>query len=280
MKQGLTILTAISVLIFGQKGFGQSSWEVQQKITLDRYTSYQGTIENGRKFQLYLVPSSQACPKEQGPSRRIRVEGWYRIDNGLKTPLIGFSSDEICNSSLTLFVPQKRSEAFVDEHCKPLNTKERFEQLPRERPGILVWNKANGQKQKIKLQQVHPFSWNTQAQIAIHANGLLLKTVDLSALSKNTFIEQVEIIGKKHINNKFHVLLKYAHRSKPGSYGRGMCANGIEEFIAHLVINQDCEVALFEQERLNSCLLQLDGNTVNYDPKHPELGIATNTRAH
>jgi len=279
MKQSLTILTAISVLIISLKSFGQSSWEVKQKITLDRYTSYQGTIKSGQKFQLYLAPSSHACPKEQGPTRRIRVEGWYRIDEGLKTPLMGFSIDEICNNSLTLYVPQKRSEAFVDEHCKPLNTKESFEQLPK-RPGILLWNKANGEKEKIKLQQVHPFSWNTQAQIALHANGLLLKTVDLSALSKNTFIEQVEIIGKKHINNQFHVLLKYAHRSKHGSYGRGMCANGIEEFIAHLVVNQDCKVALFEQERFNSCLFQLDGDTVNYDPKHPELGIVANTRTH
>ncbi len=275
MKQTVTILIITFFLVSSQSIMGQANWSFEQKVDFNRYTSYEGTINNGHQIMMYLKESYETCNKNSNHRTLRKVYGWYQYNNAeKKVPLVGFACyDDACNHFLELFVPQDPIKYSFDKNCRLLKAKETFRQESSWQAGTFEWQTNDGQKHSINLKPVHTFSWATNATILFNINGVEIETFNLNALAKNDYIESIEIVGEKRVDNKFHLLLKYSHQSKPGSYGNGMCGNGIEEFIAHLVVDNDFEVEAFESQQLRSCIYNIYNAEVFFDVNQPELGI-------
>ena len=249
------------------------AWFFQQKVTLNRYSSYEGKTDNGHQIKLYVKKSYSTCFSNKYKQPLQVVYGWYKYRSDSNKPLVGFICDTACSNFLILYVPEDPISYTFDDDCNIPNAKEIFRQKQNWNDGRFVWQMSNGQKQNLQLEPVHAFSWVTNAQISFYINGIELKTFSLNQLADNDYIENINILGEKRVDNKFYLLLKYSHQSKPVSYGQGMCGNGIEEYIAHLVIGEDFRVISFEKNRLQSCLLDLNDDDILFDINHPELGI-------
>lgn len=241
----------------------------QQKVTFNRYSSYEGKTENGHQIKLYVKKSYGTCFSNKYKQPLQLGYGWYKCSSGSRKPLMGFICDMACSEFLMLYAPEDPISYMFDDDCNLPKAKEIFRQEQNWNDDRFVWQMSNGQKQNLQLEPVHAFSWVTNAQFSLYINGIELNTFSLNQLADNDYIENINILGEKRVDNNFYLLLKYSHQSKPGSYGQGMCGNGIEEYIAHLVVGVDFRVLSFEKNRLQSCLLDLNDNDILFDIDHP-----------
>lgn len=273
MKQIIAKKLIILALSFCNVISGQENWSFQQKITLNSYSSYNGKTDGGQQIKLYIKRSNSTCFSNKYKQPLQVVYGWYKYGSDSKKPLVGFICNTVCSNFLQLYTPEDPISYTFDDNCNIPKAKEVFRQEQNWNDGRFVWQTSNGQKRNLWLEPVHTFSWVTNAQLLFYINGIELKTFSLNQLTNNDYIENIDILGEKRVDNKFYLLLRYSHQSKPGSYGQGMCGNGIEEYIAYLEVDADLKVTAFQKEQLNSCLYDIENDNILFDAKHPEHGI-------
>ena len=269
-----TVILALFI-ISSNSLFGQGEWSFKQKVDFDRYTTYQGMIDEKYPITMYLINSYESCSEDYSRWTPRKVYGWYMYDKvGKKIPLVGhICYADACKSFLELYVPEEPINYSFDENCNLLGAKEVFRQERGWDSKTFEWQMKEGQKYPVHLQPVHVFDWSTKAHVTLTINAVHIETYNVSELAQNKYIEDIEILGEKSVDNKFHLLFKYSHQSNPGSYGFGMCGAGIEEFIGHMVVDSDFEVVSFKKIQLHSCIESFDNDDVFFDANRPELGI-------
>ena len=107
----------------------------------------------------------------------------------------------------------------------------------------------------------------------LSVNKIEVASIDLSEISGNEYIEDVEVLEQGTKKGHLHLIFRYSYQSNPGSYGRGSCGAGIEEFVGYIRVDGNFEVDTFDKLQTQSCI---DSNAVvevEYDKGHPEFGI-------
>ena len=271
----MRILVLILFIISSNSLFGQGEWSFKQKVDFDRYTTYQGTIDEKYPITMYLINSYESCSEDYSRWTPRKVYGWYMYDKvGKKIPLVGHVCyADACESLLELYVPEDPINYLFDENCNLLEAKEVFRQERGWDSNTFEWQMKGGQKYLVHLKPIYKFSWSTKANVTLTINNVDIETYSISELAENESIEDIAILGEKRVGDKFHLLFKYSHQSNPGSYGFGICGAGIEEFIAHLVVDRDFEVVSFKKIQLHSCIESFDNDDIFFDANRPELGI-------
>jgi len=143
-----------------------------------------------------------------------------------------------------------------------------------------LWRQKGGRQKggdtyPVRLNVKHEFSWKTTATLKFQINDLTISEINLTQLSKNDYIEGIKIISQKRVSGKFHILMQYSHQSNPGSYGHGSCGAGLEEYAAHLIINESFEIESFDKLLYRSCINNIFKNKAPYNIEKPELGLIT-----
>ncbi|RFN58174.1 hypothetical protein [Marixanthomonas ophiurae] len=276
----MKILFITLLFVLGQNLLGQANWSFDQKVDFNRFITYEGVIDKTHQINMYFKESYEACSDNSRNRTDRIVYGWYQYNKaGKKVPLVGYvCQDNACKNLVELFVPIDPINYSFDENCRLIEAKESFKQERGWQSDRFERQTDDDQKHPVSLKPIHKFSWLTKATILFNINGVEIETFNLTELTQNNYIESIEIIGVKRMGTTFHLLIKYSHQSKPGSYGKGMCGNGIEEFIAHLVINNDFEVESFERKQLRSCIYNIDNVDVSFDANQPELGIESKNK--
>ena len=269
-----TVFLIVS-LISSHHLIGQANWSFVPKIDFDRYASYQGTINGKYPITMYLEESYKPCKEDYSRWTPREVYGWYMYDKiGKKIPLVGHVCyADVCESLLELFVPENPIDYTFDEDCSLIGAKEVIRQKNGWASNRYEWQMKDAQSYPVYLEPTHAFSWSTQATLLLKINNIEIESFNLTELTENEYIENIEILGEKRVEDKFHLLFKYSHQSNPGSYGFGMCGAGVEEFVGHMAINSNFEVASFEKIQTRSCINSSDNVEVFFDVSHPELGL-------
>jgi len=192
---------------------------------------------------------------------------------GKKIPLVGHVCyADACETYKVLYVPDDPVNYSFDDSCGMSDAKEVFRQERFWDPGQMVWRMKGGEELPVDLETEHEFSFFTQANLILKMNDIGFAKFDLSRLTDNKYIDYVEILGQKWIDNHFHIIFKYSHQSNPGSYGYGNCGSGIEEFLGYIKVDKNFDVAAFKTIQTHSCIESKDTEVI-YDIDKPELGI-------
>lgn len=252
----------------------QRKWSFETKIDFNTYSSYKGTINGKYPITMYLEESYETCTEDYRRSTPRKVYGWYMYDKvGVKIPLVGHVCyADICDNVLELFAPEDPVDYAFDENCKIIGAKEVFRQNADSH--LFEWQMKNGEKYPVELTPVHKSSFVTNANLLLKINNIEIESFNINKLAENDWIDSMEILASKRVNDKFHLIFKFSHQSNPGSFGFGMCGAGTEDFVAHMVVNNEFKAESFSKIQVASCVNSFDDVEVAYDPEHPELGIA------
>lgn len=269
-------LLIYSLVFFSLNLKAQEHWLFKSQVSFDRYEIFKGTINGKYPITMYREESYESCSKYASRWTPRLVYGWYKYNNvGTKIPIVGsICYADACESYLKLFVPEDFTKYSIDENCDMLNFREVFSQEQGQE--LMQWQMAGKDKYPVQLTPVHEFSWRTRVDLNLEINEIEIEKFNLSELSKNEYIENVEILSQKFIGDKFYMIIQYSHQSNPGSFGHGMCGAGLEQYIGHLKIDKNFRVQSFEEIQTSSCINSFDNVNVIYDVNKPELGIRKN----
>jgi len=125
----------------------------------------------------------------------------------------------------------------------------------------------------VELKPIHHFSWNTEVTIGLEIRGIEISEINLTELSEIEYIQTVEILAAKEIENNFYAIIEFGHMTNPGSSGSGHCGAGYERYLGFLKINSGLEIEQFEFHQTWSCIRYIPEDKFTFDKGHPEKGI-------
>ncbi len=270
----MKILAISLMLVLTQFAVGHSKWSLESRIDFERYSIYNGTINNMYPITMYLEESNESCSKYPSRWTPQKIYGWYMYDKiGKKIPLIGnVCYADACESYLKLFVPENPIDYSFNENCDLINAKEAFIQKKGWSANKMEWNMKTGNTYPVFIEVEHKFSWVTTASLILKINDIELRSFDLSKLANNEYIEQINILAQKRVGDNYHIIFNYLHQSNPGSNGHGICGAGIEEFIGYVIVNNEFEVESFKSIQTLSCINSFETEVI-FNSEYPENGI-------
>ncbi|WMN11606.1 hypothetical protein QYS49_38995 [Marivirga salinae] len=269
------VITIFLIIFISAHSFAQGKWSIDHEIIFDRYIVYEGAIDEKYPIIMRLEESSEACTNMASKWTPRLVYGWYMYKKiGKKIPLVGsVCYTDQCESSKELFVPSDPINYSFTDKCQINEFKEQFIQQKGDQD--FLWKQKDGDTYPVKMNIKHEFSWKTTAILKFQINDLTISEINLTQLSKNDYIERIKTISQKRASGKFHILIQYSHQSNPGSYGHGSCGAGLEEYAAHLTINESFEIESFDKLLYRSCINNIFEIKAPYDVEKPELGLIT-----
>jgi len=264
----------ILLLITSQPSLGQNNWSIKSDIKFDRYIIYKGIIDSKYPFTMYLEKSGKTYNGEYNRWTPKMLYGWYMYDKvGKKIPLVGhFCNADACESYIKIYVPNDPVNYTFDDNCALIDAKEIFTQDKDMAPYGMEWQLNGGERLPVRLETKHKFKWTTKASLVLMINNIEIKTFNLSYLTQNELIENINILAKRKVGNSFHLILEFSHQSNPGSYGYGMCGAGVEKYLSYLKINNTFDIEKIETIQTYSCIESKEIE-VDYNQNHPEQGI-------
>lgn len=267
-------ILVLSILLISNHLFGQATWTFEPKAEFERYSIYKGMIDNKYSITMYIEESGEPCNNDYGRWVPNKLYGWYMYDRiGKKIPIVGhYCYSDPCESYKMLFVPQDPIDYIFDENCNIKDAKEIFRQERRWAPNHMEWQMNDGVKYLVSLEVIHESTWKTKAYITLKINNIDIETFDLTKQTQNDYIENIDVLGKKRVDDDFHLILSYSHQSNPGSRGYGMCGAGFEKFLSYIKINNNFEIETFEKIQTYSCISFIE-TEVTFDIDNPELGF-------
>ncbi|NMM47616.1 hypothetical protein [Marinigracilibium pacificum] len=267
------LLLFFSLVFISTSIFAQGKWSFSYDIQFDRYTTYEGTIDNKYPIKMRIEESGNSCSSKSTKWTPRLVYGWYMYTKiGTKIPLVGHVCySDACESYKELFVPSDPIDYSFDNECEMIDYKEKFTQQKGAKN--FTWNQKGGKTYPVNLNVTHEFSWLTKATLGFKINNLTIAEFNLTELSENKYIEWVKIIAQKRVAGKYYLLFEYSQQSNPGSYGYGVCGAGIEQYVAHLIINENFEIESFDKVLHSSCINDIYDNELPYNIEKPELGL-------
>ena len=225
---------------------------------------------------MYLKESYRPC-KNGGTRYTPRVVyGWYSYDNiGKKIPLVGHVCyADMCENSMKLFVPENIFNYSFDENCDVINAREAF--TTPQGKSAMTWQIAEKERLSVELNVKEEFTWETKAYLEVFVNNIEMVSINFSEIAKNDYIESIEVIAEKVVNNNLHLIIRYSHQSNPGSFGGGNCGAGIEEFISYVKIDENFNPLNFHEIQSSSCIYNIYDKETEYDLSKPQDGIRDN----
>ncbi|MEQ8553905.1 MAG: hypothetical protein RIC06_08440 [Cyclobacteriaceae bacterium] len=267
------IASIILIMLTASQTFAQSEWSIDHEITFDRYSVYEGAINDKYPIIMRLEESSKSCNEMASRWTSRLVYGWYMYKKiGKKIPLVGsVCYADPCEKFQELFVPADPINYTFNDKCDIIEFKEKFTQNRGDK--VFYWKQNGGNTYPVTLNVTHEFSWKTSALLHFQINGLTITDINLTQLSQNEYIEGIKLIAQKAVSGQYHILLEYYHQSNPGSFGHGACGAGLEEYIAYLILNRNFEIESFEKTLYRSCINNIFSDEKPYDLERPELGI-------
>ena len=269
------LILIIQLIIVGATA-SQSNWDLKPKIEKEDYFLLKGNIGEKYPITMYLTYSWDYCGKRKDNRWNARgLKGWYYYDKlKKKIPLVGAMKCSDPNHFTKLFVSENILDTVHGQTCnveyyKEMFTNEScffFEKMRWEQSG------KNGAL-PVHLKTVHDFSWKTNVTIVLELNELEIRSFNLTELTENEFIENVQILTKKATDNYFYSIIKFGHPTNPGSSGSGHCGAGYERYIGFLEINNELESEKFEYYKTSSCLEYIDEEKYGYEVDFPAKGI-------
>jgi len=130
----------------------------------------------------------------------------------------------------------------------------------------------------VELNQTHPFSRATTAELEFFLKGLKMATFDLSNLTKIEVIQSVEVLSSKEVEGNFYSIFKFGHSTNPGSSGKGQCGVGYEGYLGFIKMNPQFELEEFEYVQTQSCIKNIDSELYFFDKENPQTGIKKNDK--
>jgi len=264
-------------LLVTLKAFSQQTWQLIPNIERNAYYYLEGSIDNKYPISMYLELTGGFC----GPNNNNRwnprlMKGWYEYKNiGKKIPLIGsFNGSDGADYYLKMFAPITITDTLPLVNCELSEYKEMFFIKYGFSMDTMDWMKygQNPLFYPVFLKETHQFSWHTVATLLLNINGFNLTEFNLSELTKDQYIDKVDVEASNYINGKFYFILRFGHTTIPGTSGSGYCGAGWEEWLGFLEINDELDVAKFEYFQNESCLNFIE-TVYHFDKSHPELGI-------
>ncbi len=268
-------LSAVIVLTCGFAAVAQSTWSFQPHIESHNFYLFKGKIDGKYPIKLYLEHTWRYCGSGNNNRWKARgLVGWYTYDNiGKKIPLIGSINGGHANEFIKVYVPHRLLDTIDNETCELEDYEEKFNSDSYKFSSLQWQTKKMDTAYSVILEPIHEFSWTTNATIGLQLTGIEVLDIDLSKLSQIEFIETVEILSAKEINNCFYALIEVAHMTNPASSGSGHCGAGYERYIVFLKVNGALELEQFEIHQTWSCLTYIPEDKFSFDIAYPENGI-------
>jgi hypothetical protein len=297
----ITILTALFITAntwCTTNAWCNVPWEFKPKIEVrDQGFLLEGIIDDKYPITMYLV-GDKLCNTESYSRWNYTslLKGWYYYDNKkIKLPLIGYekyfeTTDSGRGEKIALYVPVNILDEISEKtNCELEKYREIFivEKYGEEKNGLyslqnMQWKmKGRNSFLPVKFHKIQGPNLETKVTITLYVGHVEMYffnlTDSLSGLkdaygdSYNTYIENMEILASKAINNNFYLIFSFRHPSIPGSQGFGHCGAGYEEYLGFLHISS-LEMKEFRYYQVESCFNSIDGE-YTYDKKFPEKGI-------
>ncbi len=203
------------------------------------------------------------------------IKGWYEYKKfNQRIPLIGsLNGNDMAEYFMKLFVPNNILDSIDRNTCTVEDYKEMFFIQDRPSMDTMLWKKSSEEYfHKVTMREIHPFSWETNCTLSFEVNEINLLEINLSDLSKNKFIDKVEVEAANQVDEKFYIIIRFGHSSRPGGSGSGYCGAGWEGWLAFIQINNSLQIEKFEYFQDESCIDSFDAK-YSFDKTHPEKGI-------
>ena len=269
------LIFILVTLTWGIAVNAQSEWKFQTHIDNNEFYLFEGVINEEYPIEMYLEQTWDFCGTGNNNRWKARgLKGWYQYPKiKKKIPLIG----SICRSDpdhyIKLFVPTILLDTINDETCELDKYKEKFI-AHSSRFSKLEWKTFKMDSfYSVKLKPVHNFSWNTDVTIGLEIRDIEILEINITKLSEIEFIQFIEILATKEINNNFYAIIEFGHRSNLDSSGSGYCGAGYEKYLGFIKVNYALELEKFEMQQIWSCLNSIPEGKFTFDKEHPEQGI-------
>lgn len=267
-------LIIISVFIYSVLP-AQTEWRFKSEVEKNDYYLLEGTIADKYPITMYLEESGFFCNYESRWNFSYGIKGWYYYNNfKKKIPLLGSveeSGGESC--FLSLFVPVNLLDTINRNSCGIEEYKEVFTTNESCSFTSMKWKKSNQEDwSNVTLNLIQSINEETNAKIILEINGFDFYSFDLSDVTEIEYIESVNLLSSKAIDNNFYLIFSFNHMTNPGSNGHGYCGAGYEEYLGFLHINELFEIAGFEYYLTESCDRYIEQG-YGYDEEFPENGI-------
>ncbi len=215
--------------------------------------------------------------------RNREIYGWYYYDNKkAKIPLIGYfngsdgfehrNSEGVYNY-IELFVPQNYLTDTINESsCFPESYSEKFYNPNNFSLKSMIWRK-NEKELPVQMEIIHDRNLETKAELIFSFLGNEMTRINISEMSTLKYIEGLEPLDVKDLNDKIHLTFTFYERTTPGGSGGGQCGVGTEQFIGYLKLKKDWRVEKFEYKQVYSCCCLSKVENYKIEEGKPEMGL-------
>ena len=270
----------ISLICFlGLKAYAQSNWQFESKIERNhQYYFWTGEIDGKYPIEMYLIETAKTCREYSNDGKIAQgLRGWYQYEKiKKKIPLIG-SMIYDAEYFIKLYVPSNPLDTIDRKTCGVKEFKEIFIVENCCSPKGMKWRMADKEDfLPVDLEEKHRYSLATNATIILEIEKLDFTEINLTSLTGIEYIESIEIMSAKAIDNNFFAIIQFGHMTNPISNGRGYCGAGYEQFIGFIKVNNSLELDKFEFYQTASCLKDIPEDLYSFDKKNPENGIKQN----
>src|SRR5687768_9387958 len=234
------------------------NWTFKAVTTADEWTALRGEIDFLGPFVMYLKPYKGFCGVETfGWRRQHKIfSGYYiYVHHGDRIPLLGAIGYGDNNERVILYVPENFNDTIKNSDCHITNFKEMFFVHGQNDLAKLKWVQ-NGSKDTLdaKLEYAYDATMRSNASIILEVNEVELNKFDISQLSGLKYIDSINNLDAKLINNEYFLTFQFGQRSIPGGNGEGDCGAGYEEYLGFIHIDKKLEPVVFEKRLIGSCL--------------------------
>jgi len=254
----------------------QSQWEFSTKVMEHDHFLLEGKINDQQEVLMFLQPLMRTCGSAPIAHLNDRiVRGWYqRIPDQQKIPLLGSMSGYDQQKEITLFVPDDALDTLSGYDCNLIGHKEVFISRSGEDLTQMEWKSEDMDNfLTVDLDPIHPFSYNTDAELNLLIDGISHLTINLTKESGISYVQDIEVLAAVKDDDGYFAILELGHPTKPGSLGHGHCGSGYEGYLAFLHIDTNLLFKELTIHQTESCYRDIDIDRFTYDPDHPELGI-------
>ena len=279
-------ITVLILLLTSSNIFAQTQWQFKSKIEQNNSYLFEGTI--GRYPITMYLEKDGYCFLSNRWNYGYRLKGWYSYNNrNIKLPLIGSEvyngADGADDFKITLYVPINVLDSINMETCDLKKFREIF--VSDCSFETIQWRMNNSKSSlPVNLKTIRSPSPQTEAFISLYIRDVEMFTFNLTdkltdlkdvyqlSIEAN-YIESIELISSKAIDNDFYLIFSFSHPSIPSliDRSRGYCGAGYEGYLGFLHISS-FEVKNFKYVQTYSCFSFIE-EEYTFDENAPEKGI-------
>jgi len=276
MKKSVSVFL---LLLWGSLAFSQAEWGFKTNVEKNEFSLFKGMIDDKYPITMYLEHTWDFCGYGTNNRWKARgLKGWYKYDRiGTKILLTGSRGSSDPEQFIKLYVPNNLLDTVHSVTCEMEDYKEKFISMHTAQFSDLKWKTHQMDTfYTVNLKRIHPLSYGTKATIGFEVRGIELMEINLNDLTEIDYIQNLEILAKKEIDNNFYAIMEFGHQSIIGSTGSGNCGMGYEGYLGFLTINSNLKIEEFEFHHNWSCLKSGIEGKFTFNKEHPEKGIFRN----